>query len=161
MVKQRIIKDREGYMASQTPDAQEVGAAPSAEAMLPLGTVLKLQGSDKPVMVISRGVVLERAGQREWYKYGACLWPEGSNASSMACFNDEQIGELLFCGYADDQEHAYTQTLGAREDATTIPAGVPQEVTEQTLAEVEQAFDDAGIGPTPETAPGQPAVKGL
>jgi hypothetical protein len=129
--------------------------------MLPLGTVLTLKGNDKLVMLISRGVVLERAGQREWYKYGACLWPEGSNASSMACFNDEQIGEVLFHGYTDDQEHAYTQTLGAREEATDIPAGVPQEVTEQTLAEVEQAFDDDGVGGTPEVAPGHPAEKEL
>lgn len=83
---------------------------------LPLGSIVRLKGSSKKLMIYGRA---QTAGEpKKLYDYLACLYPQGHFKSNMLlCFNEEQIEEVLFTGYTDDEEPAYVGKLNVLVDA--------------------------------------------
>lgn len=71
--------------------------------ILPLGSVVLLNGGTKKVMII--GYCMKTPDNPDKiYDYCGCIFPEGVLRSDITCvFNHEQIKEICFSGYKNDE----------------------------------------------------------
>ncbi len=88
------------------------------EKYLPLGSVVRLHGGEKNVMIYGRRQRQVDNGD-EW-DYVACLHPEGNIGEEFTyLFNHDQIDRIIFLGLTDEDEIAYAQYLaGLTEEAS-------------------------------------------
>lgn len=77
--------------------------------ILAIGTVLKLNGGERKLMITSRTPLVNENGRIGYYDYGACLYPNGQIDQQSYFFNSEDIVEIFFEGYCDESELAYRQ----------------------------------------------------
>lgn len=77
---------------------------------LPIGTVVTLKAGEKSIMIYGRKQI--HAATNESYDYVACLYPEGNlNEEYTYLFNHDQINEILFTGYINDEEVEFLEVL--------------------------------------------------
>lgn len=78
--------------------------------MLPLGSVVLLKDATKNLMIYGRFQMnLQDNGI---YDYVGCLYPEGNLAPDAAfIFNNEDIQEVIFEGYANKEETDYINAI--------------------------------------------------
>lgn len=103
------------------------GTMAEEKEFLPLGSIVRVRGSVKKLMVLSRGTFPVIKGVTTYYDYGVCTYPEGIIGDSLIYINQEDIQEVIFSGYRDEDETimqnnirmAVRQTKGHR----TAPAG--------------------------------------
>ena len=77
---------------------------------LPIGSVVKLTGGTKRVMICGR--VQSEVESGKMYDYSACLYPEGFlGADSMYLFNNEDIAEVYYIGMQDPEEFAFRTVM--------------------------------------------------
>lgn len=78
--------------------------------LLPLGSVVSLDGASMRLMVIGR---LQQNGDTgEIYDYSAVLWPMGLiNTDKHYLFNNEAIDRIWFLGLQDTEEFEYRKYL--------------------------------------------------
>jgi len=76
--------------------------------LLPIGTVLKLNPeSDEKVMIVGRLVKEGTEGDKMW-DYCGYMVPHGiSSEEKLAFFDQEQVKQLLFIGFQDEDELKY------------------------------------------------------
>ena len=73
---------------------------------LPIGTILRLKGGSKRVMILGRKQMQD--GTLIVWDYIACLYPEENiNHDQCFLFNHEQIEKIFFIGYQDEEELEY------------------------------------------------------
>lgn len=72
------------------------------EKLIPLGSVVVLEGEIKTYMIIGRGVLLNEKGDIQYYQYCACDYPEGLSGNATVFFNHEDIEEIVWSGYEDE-----------------------------------------------------------
>lgn len=71
--------------------------------LLPIGSVVLLEGGEKRVMIVSR--VIAKAGEDVIYDYAACYYPEGIvDPNNMFFFNHDAISSVFFIGFQDPEE---------------------------------------------------------
>lgn len=92
---------------------------------LPTGSVIRIQGSDKTLLVISRAVVVPPNGKRSYYDYGCCLWPEGLMSDAVIYCNHDAVTEVLFRGFENEDERKMRETVIKAVKALDIPKGKP------------------------------------
>ena len=82
------------------------------EKFLPIGTVVKLKGGTKKIMITSYLVFPNnRNGKSEMFEYGACPYPTGIIDSKYAVgFNHEQIAEIIYLGHVDEEQKEFIVT---------------------------------------------------
>ena len=69
-------------------------------SLLPIGSVVLLNNSNKRVMIVGR--VQKNTETGKVWDYSACLYPEGMiNPSELILFNDDQINSVYFIGFQD------------------------------------------------------------
>ena len=80
--------------------------------LLPIGSVVLLDGGEKKVMVtVFYSVPAE--DQNKVYDYSGCLFPEGVISSEQnLLFDHKQIVKVFYMGYKDDEEKSFKQKLG-------------------------------------------------
>ena len=83
--------------------------------LLPIGSIVRLKGAERKLMVCGRIVCNEKADQI--YDYVGCIYPQGIIGSSeMYFFNRDGIEEYHFIGFQDKEEmeyrHGVLDTLG-------------------------------------------------
>lgn len=85
---------------------------------LPLGSIVRLKGGSKKMMIYGRA---QKAGATgKMYDYLACLYPQGFiKANMLLCFNEDQIEEVLFTGYSDEDETQFVERLNILVDNMT------------------------------------------
>ena len=77
---------------------------------LPIGTVVLLKDGEKPIMIYGRKQI--HMGTNNLYDYVACLYPEGNlNEEYTYLFNHDQVQEILFTGYINDDEEKFLKVL--------------------------------------------------
>jgi len=82
---------------------------------LPIGTVVILQDGEKSIMIYGRKQI--HAETNKLYDYVACLYPEGNMSEEFTyLFNHNQIQEVLFAGYANDDETEFVKFLNDLEN---------------------------------------------
>lgn len=83
--------------------------------MLPIGTLvlLKERTKQKMLMIISHYPLTQKDLKVGYYDYGACLYPEGLVESGINeyFFNDEDVDEIVFKGFVNDEEKEYEERL--------------------------------------------------
>lgn len=87
--------------------------------MLPIGTIVKLDiVSSEKIMIISRLAKRNEADVQLW-DYCGCAAPDGfMQADSLRFFNHDDIQQLLFIGFQDEQELKYSVALSDYKDKT-------------------------------------------
>ena len=91
---------------TNTPEASilEEKSAVSKDEVLPIGTVVKLEGDNQKYMIISHNYVMEETQNMVW-PYAACIYPGGNmNAKAAIVFKNEDIDQVLFKGLEDLEE---------------------------------------------------------
>lgn len=78
---------------------------------LPLGSVVKLQKAVKTVLVIQRAVQVPKEDELVYFDYGAVLYPEGMLDDKIIYFNQEDILEIVFEGYSNDDDKLVVKEL--------------------------------------------------
>lgn len=81
------------------------------EKYLPIGTVVKLQGLSKKIM-ITGFLIIEKNSEKTVWDYSGCLFPEGIVISERAAlFNHSQIEKIEHIGYIDEEEKKFKEEL--------------------------------------------------
>ncbi|MTW86058.1 DUF4176 domain-containing protein [Virgibacillus dakarensis] len=77
--------------------------------MLPIGTIVYLNEGTSKLMILNRGPILagETEGERIWYDYSGCFYPQGLDPNNVFYFNEENIDEVVFEGFKDEEEHRF------------------------------------------------------
>ena len=81
--------------------------------LLPVGSIVYLKGGTLKVIVIARGqlVQLKKDEKPTFFNYLGCLYPQGFDVENTYYFNQEDIEEVLFTGYQDEEERRYIKVL--------------------------------------------------
>jgi hypothetical protein len=78
--------------------------------LLPIGSIVLLNGGDKRLMII--GVVQINPDDNIEYDYLSCLYPEGfAGPEYMFLFNHEDIEQVIFEGFTDDEYIVFREKL--------------------------------------------------
>lgn len=81
------------------------------EKFLPIGTVVMLKNGTKRVM-ITGFLTTPNDNPNMTYDYTGCLYPEGVLTSEQTMvFNHDQIAQIYFLGFVDDEEKNFKQQL--------------------------------------------------
>ncbi len=82
------------------------------EHLLPIGSVVLLKDGNKKIMICGRAQSMAGDENNEIFDYSACYYPEGIiNPRELFLFNNEQIEEVVFTGYENDDELTYRELL--------------------------------------------------
>ena len=99
---------------------------------LPLGSVVRLRGSRKTMMVIGRALVMTKDdGGKEYYDYSLALYPEGLIGDAVVYSNHDCIDEVLFEGYRDDEDARALSEIAEILPKMTVPKADPQPQQEE------------------------------
>lgn len=81
------------------------------EGLLPIGTVVLLQGSKKRVMIM--GVCQKTVGNEEKiWDYAGVIFPEGYISSDKVfMFNNSQIERIYMIGYQDEEQFEFKKKV--------------------------------------------------
>lgn len=81
--------------------------------ILPLGSVVLLNGGTKKVMII--GYCMRTPEKpNKLYDYCGCIFPEGVLRSDVTCvFNHNQIKEVCFSGFQNDESNKFIDRVVA------------------------------------------------
>lgn len=79
------------------------------ENFLPIGSVVRLKGGEKKLMICGR--IACKSGSDEIYDYVGCRVPEGVVGTDMLFFNKENIEEYFFIGFQDKEELQFEEML--------------------------------------------------
>lgn len=81
------------------------------EELVPLGTVVKIKGSEKLMMVCGYAST-SAAKPKALYDYSGFLYPEGYvDMHKVYQFNNEQIEGIVAMGYQDIETNRYLRAL--------------------------------------------------
>lgn len=73
--------------------------------LLPLGSIVRLYGDDDyKLLIINRVVKAELRGEQGYFEYSGCLHVIGAVNEEFLYFNQEDIAEVFFEGYKDEDE---------------------------------------------------------
>lgn len=75
------------------------------KGLLPIGTVVLLEGGTRKVMIC--GYSSKSEDDEKVYDYNGCIFPEGFLENIYLLFNHDQIDDICFVGYKDDDYEEY------------------------------------------------------
>jgi len=85
------------------------------EKYLPIGSVVLLEDGDKTIMIYGRQQL--QVDTQDIYDYVACLYPEGNlDKDHTYLFNHDQIREVVFEGFVNDEEKEMLTFLAENEN---------------------------------------------
>lgn len=89
------------------------------ENLLPIGSIVKLEGAEKKVMVCGRIAV--EASDNEVFDYIGCVYPIGiASEDEYVFFNREAIERTLFIGFQDEEELIFRSEILAQLGDLTV-----------------------------------------
>lgn len=81
------------------------------EKYLPIGTVVRLHGFTKKIMITGFRMI-ENNNENTVWDYSGCSFPEGIVSSTEAVlFNHSEIEKIEYNGYVDEEEKNFKQIL--------------------------------------------------
>ena len=78
---------------------------------LPLGSIVQLKGGVKKIMIIARGAFAVVKGEKRYFDYGACTYPEGVIGDPLLYFQHKDIQKVVYCGYEDEDEKLMQENI--------------------------------------------------
>lgn len=101
------------------------------ERFLPLGSVVRLRGGDRTMMVIGRALTCTKDdGTKEYYDYGFVLYPSGVMGDALIYSNHDCIEDILFEGFSNEQDEALVAQMMEILPQVDLPRGNPQPADE-------------------------------
>jgi hypothetical protein len=83
--------------------------------LLPIGSVVLLNDSNKRVMIVGRAQKNAKTGKL--WDYSACYYPEGIlDPDALFLFNHDQIMAIFSLGFQDLEEFKYQKILNEKID---------------------------------------------
>ena len=79
------------------------------QELLPLGSILYLEGATSKLMVVGRGPVFESDNESVYSDYVGVVYPEGINPEDAIFFNHENIDKVVFEGFKDEEEERFME----------------------------------------------------
>ena len=95
---------------------------------LPLGSIVIINGGVKKYMIIARGLNVVINGQKKFFDYGGCLYPEGVMGDQMLYFQHQDIKETIFTGYADDDNRIMVENIQEAMEKSDIQHAIVSEL---------------------------------
>ena len=81
------------------------------EKYLPIGSLVLLKEAKKRVMIIGFMASANETGDKV-FDYMGCMYPEGVLSSDQTLvFNHDQISEIYYMGYSDNEEKEFKEKL--------------------------------------------------
>ncbi|MBA4538448.1 DUF4176 domain-containing protein [Bacillus aquiflavi] len=94
------------------------------KTMLPLGSIVLLERGEEKLMIIGRKPIVENINHENVYlDYMACRYPVGMAEDEVYFFNDEDIEEVIFTGYAEAEEAQLLHFIKDWEQLTPLKKG--------------------------------------
>ena len=75
--------------------------------MLPIGSIVYLSEGNQKIMVLNRGPLAEQNGKKVFFDYTGSLYPSGLDVDEVYYFNHDDIDQIIFEGYQDDDEKRF------------------------------------------------------
>ncbi|MDE5415230.1 DUF4176 domain-containing protein [Alkalihalobacterium chitinilyticum] len=75
--------------------------------MLPIGSIVYLKEGTSKLMILNRGPILEADGENKMFDYSGCFYPQGLVHDKVFYFNHENVDEVIFEGYQDEEEQRF------------------------------------------------------
>lgn len=72
--------------------------------MLPIGSIVYLRQGTNKLIILNRGPIIEKNGKQTLFDYSGCFYPQGVDPENTFYFNEENIDEVVYEGYKDDDE---------------------------------------------------------
>ncbi|ACG61471.1 DUF4176 domain-containing protein [Streptococcus equi] len=88
--------------------------------LLPLGSVVYLEGATSKLMIVGRGPIFESNGQNVYSDYVGVMYPEGINPEDAIFFNHEDIAKTVFEGFKDEEEQRFLEVYSDWESTLEI-----------------------------------------
>ncbi|MCD8853863.1 DUF4176 domain-containing protein [Staphylococcus epidermidis] len=74
-----------------------------------IGSIIYLKEGFQKLMIINRGPIVEIEGQKYLFDYSACKYPVGVVEDQIYYFNEENIDNVIFEGYCDQDETRFQE----------------------------------------------------
>lgn len=87
--------------------------------MLPIGSIVYLNEGTGKIMILNRGPILpseENEDEGIWYDYSGCIYPQGIDPNNVLYFNEENIDEVVFEGFKDEEEERFQRLFNDWKD---------------------------------------------
>ena len=82
------------------------------ESFLPIGSVVLLKEATKRVMITGYSMETSDNGEKQYYDYCGCMFPEGIiDTERIALFNQDQIERVFFLGLQDQESMSFRDGL--------------------------------------------------
>ena len=81
------------------------------EKMLPLGSVVIINGGYRKYMIMSRALRVNINGENHFFDYGACFYPEGLIGDKVMYFQNSDINQVVFEGYSDENDKLLVENI--------------------------------------------------
>ena len=79
---------------------------------LPIGTVVVVKGGAKrKLAIIARGLATKIDDKMKFFFYGGCFYPEGLIGAKLLYFNREDIEDVVYLGYSDENDKAQIKAI--------------------------------------------------
>ena len=98
---------------------------------LPLGSVIKLRGSIRKVIVVARGLMTIVGDKALYFDYGGALYPEGILGDQIMYFNHDDIEEVVFNGYENEENTEMVKQLQNWMEKSDAEKGNPYEINKK------------------------------
>lgn len=97
----------------------------------PLGSIVKIRGSIRKTMIIGRGLMALVNGKALYFDYGGCLFPEGILGDQIVYFNHQDVEEVIFSGYENEENREMVKKLRNWMEQSDAERGNPYEINKQ------------------------------
>lgn len=95
--------------------------------ILPLGSVVLLQGGSKKVIITARAINVAHNNELYFFDYGAIAYPEGFVGDQMVYFQKDAVSQVLYAGYSDStDENVVASIVKFVQENPTIKRGNPE-----------------------------------
>lgn len=94
-----------------------------SKELLPLGSIVYLEEGTQKIVIVGRGAIFEDpdTGEQVFADYMGVLYPMGLQTNSTLFFQHENIDEVVFEGYHDDEEDRFLKVYHEWEENLKIP----------------------------------------
>lgn len=79
------------------------------KGLLPIGTVVMLEGGTKKVMIT--GYYSKANGENKIYQYNGCIFPEGFIENVFCLFDHNRIKEIFYKGLENEEYEKYINNM--------------------------------------------------
>ena len=94
-----------------------------SKELLPLGSIVYLEEGTQKLVIVGRGAIFEdpETGEQVFADYMGTLYPAGLQTNSTLFFQHENIDDVVFEGYHDDEEDRFLKVYHEWEENLKIP----------------------------------------